>query len=80
MVFALRAGWRNIAHYPAHDRCMRQRNASLRHHFHGIAEAQLETKVPAEAKDDDPSIEMAPLEKDRLCSASVFALFKAIHG
>ena len=42
---------------------MRQRNASLRHHFHEIAEAQFEPKIPADAKNDDLPIEMAALEK-----------------
>jgi hypothetical protein len=42
---------------------MSQRNASLSHHFHEISKAELEPKIPPDAKDDDLPVEMAALEK-----------------
>jgi hypothetical protein len=48
---------------PAHHRRMSQRNASLSHHFHEVANAELEPEIPPDAKDDDLPVEMAALEK-----------------
>src|SRR5271165_2086527 len=42
---------------------MRQRNPSLGHHLHEISKAELEPKIPADTKDDDFPVEMAPFEK-----------------
>jgi hypothetical protein len=33
---------------PSQDRCMRQRDASVRHHDHQISQAQLEAGIPAD--------------------------------
>jgi len=43
---------------PTQDGRMCERNASIRHHDHQVSEAQFETCVPADAKNDDLSVEM----------------------
>ena len=55
--------FRHIAPDPAHDRRMRQRNASLGHHLHEISQAELEPEIPAHAENNDLSVEMAAFEK-----------------
>ena len=47
---------------PAHNRGVRQRDASVRHHDDQISQTQLETRVPADTQDDDLSVEMPSLE------------------
>src|SRR5260370_32495211 len=42
---------------------MRHRQAALGHHLHQISQAQLESKVPAHAQDDDFAVEVATLEQ-----------------
>jgi hypothetical protein len=42
---------------------MSQRNTSFGHHFHEISKAELEPKIPGNAKDDDLTVEMAAFEK-----------------
>ena len=46
---------RNIALDPAHYRRMGQRNPAFDHHFHEIAKAELEPKIPSDTEDDDVS-------------------------
>jgi hypothetical protein len=48
---------------PAQNRGVRQRDASVRHQDHQVAQAQLETRVPADTQDDDLSVEMPSLEQ-----------------
>ena len=42
---------------------MSQRNAPLGHHFHKIAKAELEPKIPPDAEDNDLPVKMAAFEK-----------------
>jgi hypothetical protein len=42
---------------------MGQRNPAFDHHFHEIAKAELEPKIPSDTEDDDLSVEMAAFEK-----------------
>jgi hypothetical protein len=42
---------------------MGQRNPAFDHHFHEIAKAALEPKIPSDTEDDDLSVEMAAFEK-----------------
>jgi hypothetical protein len=48
---------------PPHDGGMRQRQATLRHHFHKVAVAELETEIPSHAQDDDLPVKVAALEQ-----------------
>src|SRR5258708_11520719 len=42
---------------------MRHRQAALGHHLHQVSQAQLESKIPAHAQDDDFAVEVATLEQ-----------------
>jgi hypothetical protein len=42
---------------------MGQGNSAFDHHFHEIAKAELEPKIPSDTEDDDLSVEMAAFEK-----------------
>src|SRR5258708_33338156 len=42
---------------------MRQRQATLRHHFHKVTVAEFETQVPPHTQDDDLPVKMAALEQ-----------------
>ena len=48
---------------PAHDRCVGQGQATLGHHLHEVAKAQLETQVPPNAQHDNFTLEVPALEK-----------------
>jgi hypothetical protein len=56
---------RGVALHPAHDRRMRHRQAALGHHFHQIAQTELEPKIPAHAQNDDFAVEVATFEQLR---------------
>jgi hypothetical protein len=48
---------------PTQNRCVRQRDASIRHHDHQVPQTQFETRVPTDTEDDDLPIEMTSLEQ-----------------
>jgi hypothetical protein len=48
---------------PAHNGGVRQREATLRHHFHQVAVTEFETQVPPHAQDDDLAVKVAALEQ-----------------
>src|SRR5215831_11100332 len=50
--------FRQVMLDPTQDGRMCERNASIHHHDHQVSEAQFETCVPADAKNDDLSVEM----------------------
>ena len=50
---------RSIVPDPTHDGRMCQREATLCHHLHQVAQAQFEPKVPAHAQKDDLEVEVA---------------------
>src|SRR5216684_1677385 len=54
---------RCVAPHPAHNGRMRHRQAALGHHLHQVSQAQLESKIPAHAQDDDFAVEVATLEQ-----------------
>src|SRR5205807_10082241 len=47
---------------------MSHRQAALGHHLHQVSQAQLKSKIPAHAQDDDVAVEVTTLEQllDRL--------------
>src|SRR5205814_4853172 len=55
--------FRQVALDPTQDGRVSERNASIRHHDHQISEAQFETCVPANAKNDDLPVEMPSAEQ-----------------
>jgi hypothetical protein len=55
--------FRDVACNPTHDRPMGQRNSALGHHFHEISKAELEPQIPADTKDDNLLVELAPFEE-----------------
>src|SRR6516164_4216061 len=55
--------FRQVMLDPTQDGRMCERNASIRHHDHQVPEAQFETCVPADAKNDDLSVEMPTREQ-----------------
>jgi hypothetical protein len=72
--------FRDIARYPAHDRGMGQRNASLRHHFHEISKAELESEIPTDTEDDDLPVKMAALEKIGNAQHQVSVSKRRVYG
>src|SRR5258707_1002581 len=42
---------------------MRHRQPALGHHLHQVSQAQLKTKIPAHAQDNDAAVEVATLEQ-----------------
>src|SRR5512133_270078 len=42
---------------------MRHRQAALGHHLHQVSQAQLESKIPTHAQDNDLAVEVAALEQ-----------------
>src|SRR5271157_1062900 len=55
--------FRSIMVDPAHNGGVRQRQATLRHHFHQVAVAQFEAQIPSHAQDDDLPVKVAALEQ-----------------
>ena len=55
--------FRQVVLDPTQDGRVREGNASIRHHDHQVSEAQFETCVPADAKNDDLSVEMPSAEQ-----------------
>src|SRR5450631_2554836 len=54
---------RNVTLNPAHDRRVRHRQSTLGHHLHQISKAQLVSKVPTHAQNDDLALEVPALEE-----------------
>jgi hypothetical protein len=54
---------RHVALNPAHDRRVRYRQSALGHHLHQVPQAQLVSKVPAHAQDDDVALKVPTLEQ-----------------
>jgi len=52
---------RCVALHPAHVGRLRHRQAALAHQLHQVSQAQLKSKKPAHAQDDDPPVGVGPL-------------------
>src|ERR1700730_2888528 len=56
---------RCVALHPTHNGRMGDRQATLGHHLHQVAQTELESKIPAHAQDDHFAVEVTTLEKLR---------------
>src|SRR5260221_14281154 len=54
---------------------MRHRQAPRGHHLHPVSQAQLESKIPAHAQDDDLAVEVSPLRRSAPLSSTRYPTF-----